>query len=378
MFIRYFRVIFATVMALVILSPAFALAGAEEGSLGAGDTGAEKGVGAEIEERIRERREEIAKLRDSPGLADERREKPLEERVYVRGKVVDFEEYGQPPLLKDGRTLVPLRTISDSLGAEVMWESKTKKVTVTHEENIIELVIGEKEVKVNGEIREVDVGGKITGKNRTVVPLRFISEIMGESVDYWEETREIDVGLDGLEEVDSEPVGEKSPVEVVNNFWSLYSEGRYSEAQNKVIGEDDLGIGEMVVNDEIAKGLDEQEKAVLDRFRIEAFGYETDSEVSLVDIELEKPDIAAAIDKYYEKAINMEEDLVEQGLTQEEAWEKIEKEVDDILLEAIKFVETITYQEQVELHLIENEWKIYKWHLDSMEKRWDELREDYF
>lgn len=91
-----------------------------------------------------------------------------------------------------GRTLVPVRFISEAIGAEVNWEPKTRQATITDERKQIILTIGSKDVLVNGEKQTIDCAATIYS-NRTYVPLRFVSETLEAQVDYNEETREITI-----------------------------------------------------------------------------------------------------------------------------------------------------------------------------------------
>ncbi len=81
---------------------------------------------------------------------------------------------------KTGRTLVPLRFIGEALGAKVVWDKLTKKVTLTKEEKTIVLTIGEEKALVNGEARDLDQAPIVDGKTgRTLVPLRFVAKELG-------------------------------------------------------------------------------------------------------------------------------------------------------------------------------------------------------
>jgi hypothetical protein len=83
-----------------------------------------------------------------------------------------------------GRTLVPLRFVSEALGAEVGWDPETRQVTITDDEQEIILTIGSTTVQVNGEKQTVDCAPEILAPGRTFVPLRFISETLEAEVTY--------------------------------------------------------------------------------------------------------------------------------------------------------------------------------------------------
>lgn len=92
---------------------------------------------------------------------------------------VDFNcieiEFDQPAIISENRTLVPLRKIFETLGAEVEWDDVTRKVTANKNGRIVSIIIGSNELYVNGNVVMLDVAAKIIN-NRTLVPVRAISE----------------------------------------------------------------------------------------------------------------------------------------------------------------------------------------------------------
>lgn len=87
------------------------------------------------------------------------------------------------PVLQDGRTLVPLRAIFETLGATVDWENDTRTVTGTLGDKIIILQINNKIATVNGNIVVLDVPGQLIN-GRTFIPVRFIAESLDAKVDW--------------------------------------------------------------------------------------------------------------------------------------------------------------------------------------------------
>ncbi|SMP57834.1 stalk domain-containing protein [Anoxynatronum buryatiense] len=86
-----------------------------------------------------------------------------------------------PPALIEGRTLVPLRAIFESLGAEVEWNDQTRTVTGRKGTTTVVLPIGSRYPTVNGAPVEIDVPGTLVN-GRTMVPARFVSESFGGQV----------------------------------------------------------------------------------------------------------------------------------------------------------------------------------------------------
>lgn len=85
------------------------------------------------------------------------------------------------PEVKEGRTYVPISIISKFLGAQVKWESPV--VTIHYNESTLILKVGEKQATKNGEVMALDAPVYIEA-GRTMVPLRFISEALGIGVEY--------------------------------------------------------------------------------------------------------------------------------------------------------------------------------------------------
>lgn len=99
--------------------------------------------------------------------------------VLVDGRKVKFE--GGDPISENGRIQVPLRGVGEALGAEVRFDGKT--VTYKKEGKTIDLTLGSNIAVVDGNQVKMDTPAKAV-KGRTYVPLRFISENLGETVSW--------------------------------------------------------------------------------------------------------------------------------------------------------------------------------------------------
>ncbi len=89
------------------------------------------------------------------------------------------------PYTVNDRTVVPVRVISETFGAEVAWDEATETVTITKGDKVITLTIGKTTAAVNGEEVTLEVA-PFTENGRTLLPVRFVSEVLGYSVDYVE------------------------------------------------------------------------------------------------------------------------------------------------------------------------------------------------
>lgn len=95
-----------------------------------------------------------------------------------------------PPIQIEGRILVPVRGVFERLRAKVNFDAETQTVTATREKLTIILRLGSREARVGDRIVTLDVP-PLALRGRTFVPLRFISEALGARVDWDEQTRTV-------------------------------------------------------------------------------------------------------------------------------------------------------------------------------------------
>ncbi|MDR7545347.1 MAG: copper amine oxidase N-terminal domain-containing protein, partial [Armatimonadota bacterium] len=107
--------------------------------------------------------------------------------VVVDGVLVQFD---QPPASIGGRLLVPLRGIFERLGAAVQWNPATNTITAVRGATQVRLTVGVRQALINGSPTTLDVPPLIV-RGRTLVPLRFVSEAMGARVDWDDRTRTV-------------------------------------------------------------------------------------------------------------------------------------------------------------------------------------------
>ena len=94
------------------------------------------------------------------------------------------------PYTVEGRTMVPARIIGETFGAKVGWVEAENKVTISLADKDISFVIGEDYAVVNGAQVKLDVPSVETN-GRTLIPLRFVSENLGFDVKYVYSTQQI-------------------------------------------------------------------------------------------------------------------------------------------------------------------------------------------
>ena len=128
-----------------------------------------------------------SKLASKKDVKTEKSSPNSEIKILVSDKEIKPET---PAYIENGRTMVPLRFISEALGEKVDWKADTKTVIVG--DNKASLVIGEKEIEANGKKIAIDSPAVIKD-SRTFVPLRAISEILGSKVDWDSSTRTVKI-----------------------------------------------------------------------------------------------------------------------------------------------------------------------------------------
>lgn len=98
--------------------------------------------------------------------------------------------FDTPPVIDNGRVLIPLRAIFEPLGAAVNWDSTSQTVTAVKGYQTIQLKIGARTASNNGKSIDLDVSAKIVN-GRTLVPVRFVSEALGCNVEWAAETQTV-------------------------------------------------------------------------------------------------------------------------------------------------------------------------------------------
>ncbi|MCD6427549.1 MAG: hypothetical protein J7L03_05600 [Caldisericaceae bacterium] len=110
-------------------------------------------------------------------------------KAIVNNEIVKLDA---PPVLVNNRTMVPLRFIAEAFGAKVEWNPVFKLVFITLGEKEIILQVGTPYASVNNKMVNLDAPPKII-KNHTMVPLRFIAEVFGASVEWDKKTKGITI-----------------------------------------------------------------------------------------------------------------------------------------------------------------------------------------
>ncbi|MDR0406299.1 MAG: hypothetical protein LBH54_05795 [Clostridiales bacterium] len=106
--------------------------------------------------------------------------------VTVGGQTLFFDV---PPTTVNGRTMLPVRAVFDALGAATAWDGGSQTVTAVKGDTTVALSIGSDTITVNGQQRRLDAAPILTD-GRTLVPVRLVSEAFG-AVVTWDGANEI-------------------------------------------------------------------------------------------------------------------------------------------------------------------------------------------
>ncbi|MCD8238016.1 MAG: copper amine oxidase N-terminal domain-containing protein [Clostridiales bacterium] len=130
--------------------------------------------------------------------------------LYIAGQEVVTD---QPAVIVDNRTMVPVRVIAESIGCLVDWDETTKTVTFTQNGVVASMVIGETSASIaEGDVvSEVEIDSPaVIINSRTMVPVRFISELFGCEVDWNAATKTVSISVADYVESDADAFVEET------------------------------------------------------------------------------------------------------------------------------------------------------------------------
>ena len=105
---------------------------------------------------------------------------------YVNGKKITLTTAndGSVYIDENGRTIVPLRTITEAMGCTAKWDNTDQSITITDGKDVTAVFyLNQKTYWVNGEERQMDTTAVSLPPGRTHVPLRFVAESLGAQVE---------------------------------------------------------------------------------------------------------------------------------------------------------------------------------------------------
>lgn len=118
------------------------------------------------------------------------------EEVYISVNSKDIDTGDMPPVVINDRTLVPARAVFEAMGAEVMWNGNTSEVFVSKGSDVVTIKVGSNTGNKNGQNFTMDVPPMIIN-DRTVIPIRAVSEALNCNVEWNGKTRYVIINEDG-------------------------------------------------------------------------------------------------------------------------------------------------------------------------------------
>ncbi len=137
--------------------------------------------------------------------------------VTIDGNPVRF--VGTQPMAVQGRVMVPLRGVLEKMGAFVGWDAATRTVFAQKSSVDVQLPIGSRNATVNGRSVALDVPAQIIGGS-TMVPLRFVGETLGADVAWNNATRTVTIatGSDGGSTTDNGSTNQQDGFSEISSF----------------------------------------------------------------------------------------------------------------------------------------------------------------
>ena len=139
--------------------------------------------------------------------------KAEEVNIIINGE--EMNETDMPPVILEDRTLVPARAVFETMGAEVAWNAQTKEVYVKKENDVVILKIDDEIGTKNGIAFIMDVPAKIIN-DRTVIPVRAVSEALGCEVGWDAKKRIVTIEEKQQQEIE-DTVGDETADENTEN-----------------------------------------------------------------------------------------------------------------------------------------------------------------
>lgn len=163
--------------------------------------------------------------------------------VSVNNHLIKFEA---PAYIKGGVTMVPVRAITESLGAEVAWDADTKTVTITKDTTVIQMTPTGTTVTVDGTAVTSDSASDVIC-GRTYIPLRFLAESLDLGVEWDGDNKIIDI--------DGEVADDSDTTETDVSTENADSTTDASETVEETTAEDGTSSSENVTTDAVDESL---------------------------------------------------------------------------------------------------------------------------
>lgn len=161
--------------------------------------------------------------------------------VTLNGTRIQFDT---APVIKNDRTLVPIRAIFEAMGMSVSWDENTKKILAVGDSGVITMEIGTVMLgygssQDNIELHPMDVAPTIIN-DRTYVPARYVAEATGYNVDWDSASRTVIISGEARKpQQESEPYEIKGSLEFYSNFPYAVDYGKLNNTECIGVSETD-------------------------------------------------------------------------------------------------------------------------------------------
>lgn len=154
--------------------------------------------------------------------------------MTVNGKDAEIDSGKRTtPIIQDNRTLMPIRAIVEAMGGKVQWDSNTRTTILSYNGNEIQLTVDSNIAKLNGNNTELDTVPVIIN-GRTLLPIRFISESFGFNTSWDSETKSITITKSEETAKDSQPEVIETPSHKSKVLIAYFSRAENIELNNSV------------------------------------------------------------------------------------------------------------------------------------------------
>lgn len=112
--------------------------------------------------------------------------RPERVRFNIGSNIIDVDgrtmEIDTAAVIRGGRTYVPYRAIGELLGAQIEYDSNVRTITTTFDDSVLTMTVGYNHYAIDGTVYQMDATPYINGDGRTMVPIRFVAEVIGYDV----------------------------------------------------------------------------------------------------------------------------------------------------------------------------------------------------
>ncbi len=168
--------------------------------------------------------------------------------MLANGKLMEIDPgVNTVPVLKDARTMLPIRAVIEAMGGTVDYTASQQKITVKWQSKTVLMWIGSKTIQVDGVQKTIDVAPYYSDTGRTMIPMRFVVENLGCSIDWDGATRTATISYLLVGDGYYPPTPSEDPIP--NNIWSglwFTDRGKLNIVQNGIYIHGTYGDGNTI------------------------------------------------------------------------------------------------------------------------------------